>query len=47
MSLMRITKLYAHARSAQKIGNPAEAKLYEKKADALAIQWCRKQRPNT
>lgn len=40
--LQTILKLYAHGKSAKKIGNTAEAKVYMKKADALMIAWGRK-----
>lgn len=43
--LLKITKMYAQARSCRKIGSLKEAEAFEEKADELAIKWCRKQRP--
>ncbi|HEY1800061.1 MAG TPA: hypothetical protein VGG46_03920 [Terriglobales bacterium] len=40
--LQTIIKLHAHAKSCKKIGNAAEAKTYQQKADKLAVMWFRK-----
>jgi hypothetical protein len=40
--LVRVSKLYAHARSAKKIGSKEEAKAFYEKADKLIIKWGRK-----
>lgn len=42
--LLKITKLYTHAKSAKKIGSKEEAEAFYAKADKLMIQWGRKLR---
>lgn len=42
--LMKIMKLYRHARSAKKLGNKEEASSFFLKGDELAKKWARRLR---